>query len=214
MLCGKENSEWVMDWFAHQVQHPDVKLYSMLIIVSKVGFGKSYLTRLLELMLDDVLTIRQQQLTKFNALAKTPGLVILEDMGEGSPTQQTSLKTLVSERHLQTTKGDEFVRLPNRANYLGLASWQLNLPFHSDDHRFWIASNYAVKKEGIESAYKISFAEYFAQLYATLDDWDTIKHFLLKRDLTQFEEFIGSPKPQWTKVRDHYIDHFQGGDRY
>ena len=163
----------VLDWLAWLMQHPDKKLMFGLLIIGEGGTGKSWLGKLMEVILgesnarlferDDVVS------DNFNAFSENAQLVFLHEVApEGSKRNVLSLlKGLITESHVWINKKNiERFRIENFANVMGITNHAERVKVLRNDRRWGIVRAVDdvrfVDDDGRETAQTLA---YYARLW-------------------------------------------------
>lgn len=146
-ICGgvDREYEYLLDWFAHMVQHPDKKPGVALVLRGKKGWGKSVLfQRIAQKLGVNAITIgNNTQLTgRFNSHLRRKLLVVVEESFYSAHHREEGvLKHLISDesttyeaKGLEPVSGKSYVRVVMITN----ESWAA--PASSDERRYFLPS--------------------------------------------------------------------------
>lgn len=186
-LCGgdQELCDYVLNWSARLVQHPDTPGEVALVIRGKKGTGKGFFFRTLGSLLGQhYIQVSNAKFVvgDFNAhLRDCVFLFADEAFFAGDKKHESILKALITEPTLTVeAKGIDAEPAPNFL-HIGVASnedWVV--PASADERR------YVMLQAGNGDIQNIA---YFRELQRQLDSGgrENLLHYLLRRDLTQFE---------------------------
>mgnify|MGYP003651453491 CR=1 FL=1 len=146
MLCGTaEDAAILLQWLAHQVQHPGVKILWSPLIQSVEGIGKSFFSRLLRcgLGVRNVGVVNPAQLvSNFNEWANGVCVNVLEELkiaGHNRHEALNAVKPLITDDFIQVNpKGVNAYMTPNTANYIAFTNSADALPLGGADRRWWV----------------------------------------------------------------------------
>tara|TARA_R110000737_G_scaffold351161_1_gene392473 strand:+ start:3337 stop:5817 length:2481 start_codon:yes stop_codon:yes gene_type:complete len=123
--CMKDPVQYnyVLDWFAHKLQKPWVKLAVVICLKSKEGSGKNIvLNKFKKIMRDYYVSISNvnQVLGDFNGMIEGKLLIDLDEVSYGgNKAQNNQLKALITEEEqIVNKKNKEMYKIDNFADYL------------------------------------------------------------------------------------------------
>lgn len=145
LLCGgREEGRILLQWMAHQVQRPGIKLRWAPLIRSIEGVGKSFIAEVLRVCLGvrNVGVVKPSEVTsQFNSWAANHIVNVLEELkiaGHNRYEALNSLKPLVTDDFIQINgKGVDQYKTQNFANYIGFTNYRDALPLDANDRRWW-----------------------------------------------------------------------------
>jgi len=146
MLCGSEDDARILlQWLAHQVQHPGEKILWAPLIQSVEGVGKSFFARLLRcgLGVRNVGVVNPAQLvSNFNDWANGVCVNVLEELkiaGHNRYEALNAVKPLITDDYIQINpKGVNAYMTPNTSNYIAFTNSTDALPLGDADRRWWV----------------------------------------------------------------------------
>lgn len=181
----EEMVKFALNWMAHLVQRPEVKLATALLITSSnQGIGKGRLAHMLKSLVGHKNTsfLNTSGLrSDFNSWVLHTSLAIVEELEDtGRESILAKLKNYITDDQvLLNIKHGAMRNVPMYANFLLFSNSDTPLALHNNDRRFAVHRSEATPRE----------SEYFEQL----DEWferqggkQATLHFLLTRDLSGF----------------------------
>lgn len=202
IMDGDETAtSFVVDFFAHLVQHPDQKMRFALLIIGSQGTGKSMLANFAQALVgkSNTKTLGPMALVAdHNEWIQSAQLGIVHELvGDKSRTASARLKELISEDTiLVNPKGVSAYEVRNRANFIFLSNEDDAAKLDPDDRRYFVWKSRAAKHPD---------PDYYRHLQAWFDGGgrDYVLHYLVSRDLSRFDPFRAPPK---TQARDELVD--------
>jgi hypothetical protein len=99
---NEEESEWVINWFAHSIQNPIVKMLSAIVLRGEEGIGKGMVVQKLAEIIGPQFFIQpasiEDVLGTFNGIVANKAIVFLDEMVWGGDKQKSGvLKKLITE---------------------------------------------------------------------------------------------------------------------
>lgn len=181
----EEHNEYLLNWMARAVQHPNKSGQSAVILRGRQGTGKSFFVKTFgELFGRHFLQVSDAKhlVGSFNAHLRD--CVVLfgdEAFYAGDRKHESVLKTLVTEEVLHyEAKGVDSEQGPNYVHLLMASNNDWVVPADMDDRRFFVldVSNAQAKN-----------SEYFGAIAKQLDTggYEALLHFLLHRDIENFQ---------------------------
>ena len=198
--------ERFLDWLAHIVQRPEVLPHtSYLMTTRQTGIGRNWLSSVLVrvlrghvaagVCLPDLLN------GGFTGRLSQKLLAVVDEAKEGSDDRRwqraDQLKRLITEehRHINHKYGLQVVE-KNCCRWLMFSNHLDALPFDNTDRRIVVIQNPTVRKD----------PEYYAKIYALLDDpafIGSVRRLLELRDIRQF--LPGEHAPM-NEAKEHMLD--------
>ncbi len=172
----------VLNFLGHIVQKPRIKVLHALLLYGMQGIGKSYLARVLELVLGqhNVRVIGMPELSSsFNAWVEGVQVVRVEEvMMLGRRELMNKLKPLITESTITINqKGLPTYTIPNRVNLLFFSNHYDALRLDADDRRYCVIHCPGERQSN----------DYYHQLFRWTDDnAPMLLHYLQNRDLSGF----------------------------
>lgn len=172
----------VLDFLGHIVQKPREKVLHALLLYGMQGIGKSYLARVLELVLGqhNVRVIGMPELSSsFNAWVEGVQVVRVEEvMMLGRRELMNKLKPLITESTITINqKGLPTYTIPNRVNLLFFSNHHDALRLDADDRRYCV----------IHCPGEPQSTDYYQELFRWTDDnAPALLYYLQNRDLSGF----------------------------
>ncbi len=181
--------EWFLDWLAHLVQRPAVKIFSAVLIIGPPGIGKSLLAKMMIRLLgrQNVATVERSNLiSQFNEWMDGSQLVIVHELMMGGDRQEAMdrLKSYITEPEIRINrKNVASYKYENRANFLMFSNHLDAASIEKGDRRYFVWVNTSEPKP--------------KELYAALmDDWfdkggaSALLWMLQNRDLSNFNPSV------------------------
>ncbi len=141
----EDNASIMLNWLAHNVQFPGVKILYSPIIQGIEGIGKSFFGELLRSVLGDtnVGTVSSTQIiSDFNGWAQGKIVNIVEEIrvkGQNRYEAVNAIKPLITDRMIQINeKNVKPYVTPNTINYLFHTNFKDAVPLGDDDRRWWV----------------------------------------------------------------------------
>lgn len=213
IICGgdKEDAYILMQWLAHQVQYPGVKVLWSPIIQSVQGVGKSFFGRLLGACLGrgNVGTVNPSQVTSDkNGWATDVCVNVLEELrikGHNRYEVVNAIKPLITDDVIQIC--DKYVKAystRNTTNYICFTNHRDAIPLTEDDRRWWVIWSKIEKLEDLETITGLTKEVYFDQLFDGLRKHGSeIKRWLLDYEISA--EFKAMKQAPMTKHKEMMI---------
>lgn len=202
MMDGDETAiGFVLDFFAHLVQHPDRKMRFALLIIGGQGTGKSMLANFAQALVgkDNTKTLGPRALgDNHNEWVQGAQLVIIHELvGDSSRTTAARLKELITEDTIQVNpKGVSAYEVRNRTNFILLSNEDDAAKLDPDDRRYFVWKSRATPHPDPDHYHQL-------QAWFDGDGKEYVLHYLLARDLSRFDPFRAPPK---TQARDELVD--------
>lgn len=180
---------FMLNFMAHMLQKPDVKLMCAPLIIGGQGIGKSMLGEFFARLVGEHNTafIDLNDLSsQFNGWARSHLIIVNEFSSSASKTVRALLKGLITSPTISLNqKNISAIQIANLANLLMFSNDPAALPMERDDRRYfaWI------------SRAKRQPQEYYAKLAAWMQGEGAAHtlHFLLSRDLSGFNPNAAPP---------------------
>lgn len=193
MICdGNEiATAHVLDFMAHLVQRPAVKIRSTLLIIGMPGIGKSIITDTLTIILGEknVAAVEESQLrSSFNEWMDGTQLVIVNELQSMDRKETMNrLKTYITDRYITINrKNTPTFSYQNRANFMMFSNHRDAASIDIGDRRYFVWESHMPPMP--ESYYR------------ELHDWRDrqggighIHHYLATRDLSNFNPMAHAP---------------------
>ncbi len=186
-LCGgdEELTEYVLNWMARMVQHPDRPGEVALIVRGKKGTGKGFVGRELGALLGQhFIQVSNAKFVVGDFNAHLRDCVMLyadEAFFAGDKKHESTLKALITEPTLTVeAKGIDAEPAPNFIHLYATSNEDWVVPASADERRFCVLE---------ASDDKAQNTAYFSELKRQLDAGgrENLLHYLLRRDLSNFE---------------------------
>jgi hypothetical protein len=186
----------LLQWLAHQVQHPGIQILWSPIIQSIQGVGKTFFSELLRGCLGNmnVGTVSPDQVvSQYNGWAIDKVVNILEELrvrGHNRYDSVNSLKPVITDSIIFIN--DKFVKpyiTYNTTNYICFTNHKDSLPLESDDRRWFVIFVPIQKLSELRKYVGEDAGTYFPKLYkAVREHGPEIRKWLLEVELT--DEFL------------------------
>lgn len=190
-LAGDETVfRHMMDWMAHNVQFPGVKIMYALLIQGKQGTGKSALLEAMKVAMGEqnVRAIETHEiLSQFTSWAKGKALVVVEEIRDSTDRfgVYNRLKPLITANTLTLNeKGIIGVTMRNRMNIMAFTNYETAVPMDEDDRRIFVHFSLMQPKP----------EEYYQKLFKTIYEHPgAIRKAFLEWDLSHFNPAARAP---------------------
>lgn len=185
LLCNddEEGIEYVLDWFAYMLQHPENKNHTALHFVSKIqGTGKNTITNMLCDFLGEFSVANayiEDVFTRFNGIIDNKKLIVINECPAGK--KQTDLiKSFITEDKAKVEKkGIDQKEKYNLANLIILSNNFDTGLIENGDRRF---SFFYCKKD-------VYTKEFYESYYNNREEhYNNFIKFLLSRDLSNYDK--------------------------
>ena len=191
-LMPSEREGWLMiQWMAHNVQHPGKKILWTPIVLGIQGDGKTTIINALQQIMgtQNVKSVSNEEVySSFNAFASGAAVASLEEIrmiGHNRHDVLNKLKPLITNQSISVVrKGQDAIEVPNCTNYCAFTNFPDALPLDDDDRRWAVfKTRYENRQQLMEeckstywdevhTAYKKHFAELRGWLLSVpLDDF-------------------------------------------
>ena len=206
ILDGDEKAVcYWLDWLAHLIQHPTVKMPAAMLLIGGQGTGKSLLAGVAIRLVgeENTSSISANDLSSaFNGWLHGKSLIVIDELvNDRSGSTPARMKNLVTEPRLQVNrKGVEAFAASNLAHFMLLSNAIDAAIVDSDDRRFMVWCSQATPKP----------AGYYRWLHRWIEGGGVgrVLNFLLERDLSRFEPYSHPPR---TAGRDRVIAESRSG---
>jgi hypothetical protein len=188
----KECYEYVLNWFAHILQKPWIKIGVMISLLSDEGVGKSVIIESFNkfvlgkeygLVVNTVKDITE----KFNSLGDRRCLVVFDDPQDMDDRARKAMKMLItSEDNVVRRKFKESKSSINYANYIQFCNHKKDLNDVSPSDR----RNFIMEADNSYAGKTPEGMAYFTKHYAELEDGENYKHLahsLMQRDISSWD---------------------------
>jgi len=207
-----EQASLLIDWIAHQVQNPGVKIPFCPVIIGFPGSGKGYIRALLRTILGEpnIGVVNPDGIeSKYNSWATDKLVVAMEELNiKGNNRVETlnKLKPLITNEYVMINEyGEKIRKVKNVTNFFGLSNYSDALPLQGNDRRYWIIkSKYETSKE-LQDVIQEDLRAYFDRLYNDLEHGTEIllRYF---RDHDISEKFKTTKRAPMTHAKRHMIE--------
>ena len=200
LICGSRTSvvqTWV-DWMAHNVQRPGVKVRWAPLIKGVEGDGKSVLGSLMAAVMGkpNVRNVSPKVLgTDFTGWGEGSALVVLEEIkltGHNRHDILNAVKPFITNDTVEIhRKGQDGYDGVNTSNYLAFTNFSDALPLTDTDRRWWIVFSPFYNLSDLAAVIKAGppsevLAEYFDELNATVQQhWAELRRWLLDHPISE-----------------------------
>jgi hypothetical protein len=205
-----KKSEWLKNFLAHLLQHPEEKPGVMVVLLGAQGTGKGMFFRLLnKITRGSCLSVSNAEVVtgRFNsALEGHSGIWFDEALFAGNRKQADCLKALVTEPFITIEEKFQPIRkIESVHRFFAASNHEHFASIDADDRRMVYFR--------LSDKYKQSTA-YFAKLVAAIEDESTVQRFvydLRRRDLSSFDV---RRKPEVLEQTSQKLKSLVGFDRY
>jgi len=205
--------EWLadllLDWIAHNVQRPGVKIRFSFVIQGIEGDGKSLLGELIALIMGqaNVRIISPEVVSKgdFNGWAEGACVGVLEELrlqGNNRFDVLNSVKPCVSNATITIhRKRMDPYNAPNTMNYIAFTNHKDALPLDDTDRRWVVVFAPWENINQFEKAVGCPNDTYFEHLFSAISDGAAyLRRYFLDRDLSQFNRNGRAPDTEEKRV--------------
>lgn len=176
----------LVDWLAHNVQRPGIKIRFAPLICGIEGDGKSMLLSLLALCLGEpnVRSVSPQVLmSQFNGYAVGRAVVGLEEVriaGHNRHDAMNAVKPAITNDHLDIhKKGQDSYNALNVTNYIGFTNYRDALPLDENDRRWMVVFTPWADREGMRETIGEDPLSYFDKLHDLIQaNPGAVRHWL------------------------------------
>jgi hypothetical protein len=196
-----EDAEMIINYLAHNVQFPGLKIRWGLLLKGQQGDGKTTISKVMGWVMgtNTVRVVSNEALSSaFNGWAFGACLLALEEVrlvGHSRHDVLNKLKPIVSNDVIEIVrKGKDGYEVPNVSNIIAMTNYEDALPVDQEDRRWGVA--FTKFKSRAEVVAEMPEA-YFDKLYANIEaDPGSIRAWLLSIDLSGFNRHVA---PAMTK---------------
>lgn len=187
LIPNKDDRDLVLQWLSHIFQYPDQRPSWHIMLPSDTGCGKGFLVeRILDpLLLHTSVVSSFSRLTgRFSTLLEDKLLVLLDDCKPRTLSQQTELKSLLSEERAYIEHKGKDGGMVNTYTRLILASNELKPLDLEENERRWFVTDKLVHLENL-----VETQSFIAKLTVWLDmpgSLDAVHNFFMTYDLEGF----------------------------
>jgi putative DNA primase/helicase len=178
-----------LDFLAHLVQHPEIKMKSTILIVGPPGVGKTFIAEWMVPLLgeDNVAFIDSNDLeNQFNGYMDGRVLVVVNELISLSKKASNKLKSYITDAKMTINrKNIPTYDYNNCANFLLYSNYEDAAKIDTGDRRFAIEISRAMTRE---PAYYVGLWHWFENGGA-----QHLLHFLQTRNLDKFKPFAAPP---------------------
>ena len=220
LLGSKKDADFLVDWLAHQVQHPGKLIYFAPILIGEEGVGKSIISRLLSCVLGDqnVTTLSTSLITSpFNSWAQGACVGVCEELrikGKNRYEVINNLKPLITNKTIaMNIKNASSYNARNSMNLIAFSNFRDSIPYSSDDRRWWVI--FARPLEELLGG--LTPAQYFDPLYDVIDDTPKdLRRWLETHEISEeFKQCKGAPATIFkdlARATEHSVNGSEGFD--
>lgn len=194
------DGEFLLDWMAHNVQHPGLKILWTPVILGVQGDGKTSIKNILTLVMGEqnVRDIDYSNLaSQFNAYAEGACVAALEELrvvGQSGHGVMDALKPLITNEIISITrKGKDSIQVPNTQNYIGFTNHHNALPMDKNDRRYAILKTKYENREQMLEDTGDEYWQRFHDSYKVGNNAEIIRGWLLNRDISGFDRSFPPP---------------------
>lgn len=199
-----ENSQFLTQWLAHQVQFAGKKIPWSPVIQSIEGVGKSFFADLLRACLGNVnvgTVSPTQAVSAFNSWATNVVVNVLEELritGHNRHDAVNALKPLITDPMIQINKKSVAqYSTYNTANYICLTNFKDAIPLTATDRRWWVVFVPIDDLSEMEAITGLDAEAYFDRLWNTVrEHGPQLKKWLMEFPIT--DEFLNTKRAPMT----------------
>lgn len=180
---------FMLDFMAHMLQKPHIKMMCAPLIIGGQGIGKSMLGEFFARLVGEHNTAfidLNDLASQFNGYARSHLIIVNEFSSSASKTVRALLKGLITSPTVSLNqKNIAAIQIANRANLMLFSNDPAALPLERDDRRYFVCISRAKRQS----------SEYYAELanWMAGDGAAFTLHFLLNRDLSAFNPNAAPP---------------------
>lgn len=206
LLPDDKEREIVINYLAHNVQHPGVKMNWSIVLQGVQGDGKSFLAEMMQIVMgyDNVRTLNVSSLeSSFTGWATGQCMTFIEELKLDNIRKYEVLNNLkpyisnpIVEEH---KKGKDPRTVINTTNYFALTNFKDAIPIDSNDRRYCILFSQWQRKDALESFMKDN-PDYYSELYETVrNSAGELRKFFLEHDISK--EFLSYKRAPATNAK-------------
>lgn len=188
-----EDAKTLINWLAHNVQHPGKKILWACIVVGVPGDGKSSIARVMSSAMGhrNVKNIGLDEVkSSFTSWAEGSCLGVIEELrvtGQNRHEVMDRLKPFITNKSVAIVKkGKDGVDKPNTQNYLCFSNHADALALDDSDRRWAV---FSTKYKSREDVVAQNGSDYWEELYDAIDNSGSeIRSWLLNVDLSSFNK--------------------------
>lgn len=206
LLPDEKERSIVIDYLAHNVQFPGVKMNWSIVLQGVQGDGKSLLAEMMQHVMgfNNVRIMNVQTLeSSFTGWATGQCMTFIEELKLDNFKKYEVLNNLkpyisnpIVEEH---KKGVDPRSVINTTNYFALTNFKDAIPIDSNDRRYCILFSQWQKKEALQKFMK-SNPEYYSSLYEVVrNNVGEIRNWLLSHNIS--DEFLTYKRAPDTKAK-------------
>lgn len=213
----QENADIMLNWLAHNVQYPGVKMLFSPLIQGIEGIGKSFFGEVLRSVLGDanVGTVSPTQIVSdFNGWAQGRVVNVVEEIrvkGHNRHEAVNAIKPLITDRMIQINeKNVKPYVTPNTINYLFHTNHKDAVPIESDDRRWWVIFANILNLKHLSKFVGEDKDTYFPKLFDSMrDNCLEVRKWLLEHHIP--DDFKNIKQAPMTKYKELMIATEQTG---
>lgn len=206
LLPDDKEREIVINYLAHNVQHPGVKMNWSIVLQGVQGDGKSLLAEMMQIVMgyDNVRTLNVSSLeSSFTGWATGQCMTFIEELKLDNIRKYEVLNNLkpyisnpIVEEH---KKGKDPRTVINTTNYFALTNFKDAIPIDANDRRYCILFSQWQRKDALESFMKDN-PDYYSELYETVrNSAGELRKFFLEHDISK--EFLSYKRAPTTNAK-------------
>lgn len=215
-ILGEYQGEMIIDWMAHNVQYPGVKILWAPIIVGVQGDGKTTIAKMLSAVMGKAnvgVVSPETVFSDFTSWAEGSCVKVLEEIrvhGNSRHDAMNKLKPMITNDMIEVVrKGKDGKQVHNVTNYMALSNFMDALALDEGDRRWGVfKTRFEDRKEMLQE-----FDDaYWEALHGVIREQpDVIRAWLLARPLKHFNRVAGPD------ISDHklaMIENTKGPDQF
>lgn len=186
----RQSQDFVLDYLAHLIQRPDVKIKSAILIIGKPGIGKSLIGEMIATLIgrQNTTAVEDADLrSAFNEWMDGVQLVLVHElMSIERQETMNRLKSYITDPWLRINrKNIPSYRYQNRVNFLMFSNHDDAARIEKDDRRYFVWISDAEKRD----------PSYYRNLVNWFDDGGAahLLHYLQSRDISGFDANASPP---------------------
>lgn len=206
LLPDDKEREIVINYLAHNVQQPGVKMNWSIVLQGVQGDGKSLLAEMMQIVMgyNNVRTLNVSSLeSSFTGWATGQCMTFIEELKLDNIRKYEVLNNLkpyisnpIVEEH---KKGKDPRTVINTTNYFALTNFKDAIPIDANDRRYCILFSQWQRRDALEAFMKDN-PDYYSELYETVrNSAGELRKFFLEYDISK--EFLSYKRAPATNAK-------------
>lgn len=191
VICNRDEAlgEFILNWFAHILQKPQVKTNAVPLIFSKAGAGKNFTFNVFQrYVLNPSMTTTVCDINKitgkFNSICMGKTLILIDEALDSSNVANNNImkSRITDDKIILEKKGEDAIEVNDFSNYAILTNNHFASPVEKGDRRY-VVIKASDERCGIQ--HKAWWKMMRSELL-TMEAGKSIFHWLMRRDLSNF----------------------------